>query len=200
MKTGILGGTFDPPHMGHLIIAEHVCEALGLDRIMFVPASVPPHKQQRHDIAPAEHRLNMLLLAVEGNARFEVSDMEVRRGGISFTVDTLRDMKLRYPTHRHFLLVGMDNLNEFGTWKEPEMILRMAQVVVMTRPGSVPGAGGSQYIEKMTICEVPEIGIASREIRQRVAEGKSIRYLVPDAVLKYIAEQKLYSGNGESKP
>src|SRR5512140_1031476 len=195
MKIGILGGTFDPPHLGHLIIAEHVRDRLELAKVLFLPAVIPPHKQRRTDITSAEGRLDMLRRAVAGNPAFEVSDIEVRRGGISFTVDTLRELRLQYPSDAFFLLIGLDNVRDFSTWKEPELIKRMAHVVVMTRPGFRVDDVDKDALKSMTICNVPEIGISSHEIRNRVKEGHSIRYLVPPAVLDFIAENRLYQGS-----
>jgi nicotinate-nucleotide adenylyltransferase len=187
---GLYGGTFDPPHMGHLIVAAHVREELGLDQILFMPALTPPHKQDR-DVTPAELRLAMVRLAIDGDASFAVSDLEIERGGVSYTVETVKALLALHPGAALTVLIGMDNLVDFGTWRDPAGILALARVAVMTRPGYVPGAGGA-YLTQMTLCEVPHIGIAARDIRRRVAEGKSIRYLVPDAVGSFIHEHGLY--------
>jgi nicotinate-nucleotide adenylyltransferase len=165
MKRGIFGGTFNPPHVGHLIVAEYVRAELSLDKIVFVPAAIPPHKLGQ-EIIPAEHRLAMLRLAVEGNNHFDVLDIELNRGGVSFTVDTLRQLREHDPANELYLLIGMDNLVDFHTWKSPQEILSLATVV--------------------------EIEIASRETRARVAAGKSIRYLVPQSVEDYIEHHQLY--------
>jgi nicotinate-nucleotide adenylyltransferase len=190
MKLGIFGGTFNPPHIGHLIVAEHVCNALRLDNIVFVPAAIPPHKLT-DEIVSADHRAAMLRLAIESNPRFAVSNIEIERGGVSFTVDTLRQLKQHFEGAL-YLLIGMDNLLEFHTWKSPEQILELATVVVMTRPGFREADVPPEVKDRAMICPVPEIGIASRTIRQRVREGKSIRYLVSDPVAEYIRQQKLY--------
>lgn len=194
MKIGILGGTFDPPHMGHLIVAEHVRDRLGLEKILFIPAVIPPHKQKRADITSPEVRLEMLRLALAGNPEFEASDIEVRRGGVSYTVDTLKELRLRHPSDALFLMIGMDNVAEFHLWKDPEMIMRIAHVVVMTRPGFQPENAAQGVMKSMSVCDVPEIEISSREIRNRVRGGQSIRYLVPTTVLDFIAENRLYRG------
>lgn len=196
MKIGILGGTFDPPHVGHLIVAEHVRAELGLDRVYFIPAVIPPHKQRRDDIAPAETRLELLRLAVADNPAFAVSDLEVRRGGISYTVDTLRALRLEHPSDAFYLLVGMDNLSEFGSWKEPDMIQRIARVVVMTRPGFEADPEIVDRGRNMIVCAVPQIGISSSDVRQKLGKGRSVRYLVPDRVARYIADEGLYRGKG----
>ena len=188
MNIGIFGGTFDPVHWGHLIIAGYVRDALALDKVVFVPSMVSPHKQER-GAAQAEDRLSMLRLAIEGAEGFEVSHLEISRGGVSFTVDTLSEFHKISPGCHLSLLLGADNYVDFGTWKEPEKIRSLARLVVMTRPGT-PTAGlkdGGEMIR------VPEIRISSSYIRARVAEGKSIRYLVPDRVAGYIRSHHLYS-------
>lgn len=194
MKIGVFGGTFDPPHLGHLIVAEHVREWLGLEKVIFVPAVIPPHKRQRSDITPAEERLEMVRRAIAGNPSFDSSDIEIRRGGISFSVDTLKELRMHYPSDELHLLIGMDNVRDFKTWKDPEMIKRIAKVVVMTRPGTIPDPEIRVELTTMIVCEVPEIGISSNEIRELVRKGCSIRYLVPLSVVEYISEQMLYRG------
>lgn len=191
MKIGIFGGTFNPPHIGHLIVAEHVRSELSLDKIFFVPAEIPPHKLNQN-VASSDHRLAMLRLAIQDNPRFDVSEIELRRGGVSFTVDTLRELTTEHPHDQFFLLIGMDNLSEFYTWKSPEKILELATVVVMTRPGFDANEVPASMKDTVRICPVPEIGIASRVIRRRASEGKSIQNLVPESVRKYIHQHKLY--------
>lgn len=191
MKVGVFGGTFNPPHMGHLIVAEYVCEKLNLDRILFIPTAVPPHKQGL-DIVEAHHRYEMVLCAIQGNRRFEASDVEITRGGVSFTVETLQYLHKQRHEDSFHLLIGVDNLMGFHTWKEPERILELASVVAMTRPGFSLKSFDDKFRNRILICDVPEIAIESRTIRARVAEGKSIRYLVPVAVEAYIAKHNLY--------
>jgi nicotinate-nucleotide adenylyltransferase len=188
---GIFGGTFDPPHHGHLIVASHVREAMNLDRIMFVPAAVPPHKRGRQ-ISPGAVRLAMVEAAVKGDPYCVASSIELDRGGVSYTIDTVRALREKMPSTRLSVLIGMDNLIDFESWREPEAILREASVVVMTRPGYAPGPDDLAVLGQMHLCAVPHIDIAGREIRRRVAEGKSIRYLVPEAVEQYIREHALY--------
>jgi len=191
VKVGVFGGTFNPPHLGHLIVAEYVRDELGLEKILFVPSAVPPHKQDL-DIVEAHHRLDMLEHAVQGNRHFIVSDLEVQRGGVSFTIDTLTEIQKLHPEDELFVMIGMDNYVEFHTWKSPDKILELATVVVMKRPGVDVGAIPRDAGPKVIMCTVPEIEIASRHIRRRVAEGKSIRYLVPSTVERYIHHHKLY--------
>lgn len=191
MNIGIFGGTFNPPHIGHLIAAEHVRTELSLDRIIFVPAALPPHKLNQ-DVTAPEHRLAMVRLAIQDNAHFDLSEIEITRGGVSFTIDTLRELKAKHPDDQLFLLIGMDNLVDFHTWKSPERIVGLARVVVMTRPGFTTKDVPSLMKEEIRMCPVPEIGIASRELRKRVSEGKSIQYLVAESVRCYIEEHRLY--------
>ena len=191
MNIGIFGGTFNPPHLGHLIIAEHVRERLGLAKVVFVPSAIPPHKQEL-EILDAHHRMEMLQFAVEGNSSFEISDVEVRRGGISFTVDTLEEFKKRFPGEELYLLIGMDNFAEFQEWRSPERILSLAALVVMTRPNTDLTHVEANDREQIRMCVVPEIAISSSDIRRRVKEGKSIRYLVPAPVEAYIIRHHLY--------
>ncbi|MGB2960524.1 MAG: nicotinate-nucleotide adenylyltransferase [Bacteroidota bacterium] len=191
MKLGIFGGTFDPPHMGHLIVAEHVREELGLDRVVFVPCSTPPHKQE-NEITAGHHRMEMVRLAIAGNPAFDDSDMELVRGGVSYTVETLLEFSKQHPDWELFFLVGMDNIGDFYTWLKPERILELSVIVVVKRPGyEFPG---ELAIPDAVVCEVPDIEIGSRVIRERVREGRSIRHLVPDSVLDFIVDEKLYRG------
>lgn len=191
MNIGVLGGTFNPPHIGHLIVAEHVRTELTLNRILFIPAAIPPHKVN-DGIIGAHHRVQMLRLATQGNPNFDVSEIEIARGGVSYTADTLQQLKVEHPSDQFFLLIGMDNLLEFHTWRSPETILELATVVVMTRPGFAPHDVPAPMRENVVICPVPEIAVASRQIRKRLAEGKSVRYLVTDSVHEYITRFELY--------
>jgi len=191
MKIGIFGGTFNPPHLGHLVAAEHVCEQLALAKILFVPAAVPPHKNNP-DLADGRHRLEMLRYAVQRNKRFEVSDIELRRGGVSYTVDTLRELSNEHPGDELAFLMGMDMLSEFSTWRSPEEILELAEIVALTRPDFPMPHLEPPLRRRVTICRIPEIGISSSDIRRRVKEGKSIRYMVTPSVEEYIRMHGLY--------
>lgn len=191
MQVAIFGGTFNPPHIAHLIVAEHVRIELSLDRVIFVPAAIPPHKVNDGIIAP-QHRVEMLRRTIQNNPHFSLSEMEIIRGGVSFTVDTLHQLKIEHPDDQFFLLIGMDNLLEFHTWKSPEKILELATVVVMTRPGFTERDVPAAMKDKVRICAVPEIDVSSREVRQRVSEGKSIQHLVTDPVRDYIILHGLY--------
>jgi nicotinate-nucleotide adenylyltransferase len=189
VKIGIFGGTFDPPHVGHLIAAQDALQLLPLDKLLFVPALVPPHKQRR-PISPAAVRLRMIQAAAAGNERFEVSDVELKRSGPSFMVDTLRE--LQRAQDELFLLLGVDQVREFSTWREPEEVLRLARLVMMTRAGieEPPESGIVQHTVPVT-----RVDISSTLIRERVAAGQPIRYLVPPAVAEIIAAERLYSGS-----
>jgi nicotinate-nucleotide adenylyltransferase len=191
MKIGIFGGTFNPPHMGHLIVAEYAREHLALSRVIFVPSAVSPHKQGR-DTIDAHHRLTMLQEAVRENSGFAVSDIEVQRGGVSYTVDTLEELHGMFPQYGLVLLIGADNLNEFHLWRGPERILALADVVALTRPGFSSGEADPGLARQIAVCQVPAIGIEARQIRRWVREGQSIRYLVPAAVESYILRHRLY--------
>jgi nicotinate-nucleotide adenylyltransferase len=198
MKIGIMGGTFDPVHLGHLIIAEEARTSLGLDKVMFIPAGNPWMKSG-YEITPANHRVEMVKLAIQSNPFFSLVTVEVDRPGSTFTVDTLEQLwkDVGYDSQL-YLLMSWDSLADMPNWKAPYRISKMATVVAFPRPGLnrpdpaimesvIPG-----FSERSLMPEEPCIGISSTAIRARVAAGKSIRYLVPDAVEKYIADNGLY--------
>ena len=193
MRIGIYGGTFDPIHVGHLITAEYARELLALDQLHFVVAAVPPHKTGL-PITPAEDRFEMVRRAVASNPHFLPSDVEIRRGGRSFTVDTLRELRQSLGVTREELvfLMGQDSLADFATWRQPERILELATVVAFRRP-NVPLDGVPEvFLQRIRLLETPLIEISATEIRRRVREGRSIRYLVPDEVAEYIRQRGLY--------
>lgn len=194
MKIGILGGTFDPPHIGHLIVADEVRHALKLDKILLVPASRSPHKQSR-EMTPAVQRLKLVANAVAGNPHLLVSDIEVKRGGVSYTVDTLEELHRQRPRDEFFLLVGMDNLRAFHTWRSPERILELATIVMMTRPGFSISRIPKLLAKRAIVCPVPEIGISSSDIRERVRERRPFRHLVPERVYSAIIRNRLYAAS-----
>ena len=199
-KIGILGGTFDPIHLGHLIVAEDIRQKMGLAEVLFIPAGRPWLKiKEGKPVSPAEHRLAMVKLALASNPCFKVSTIEIDRPGLSYSIDTVLELKAELGTGAeiHFI-VGPDALAEFPQWKEPVRLLEICQVVGIGRPGhaqadlrklerSVPSAS-----RRIMLINVPQIDISASEIRTRVAQRLSIRYLVPDTVEKYIAEYKLY--------
>ncbi|MBM4160183.1 MAG: nicotinate-nucleotide adenylyltransferase [Ignavibacteria bacterium] len=189
-RIGIFGGSFDPPHMGHLIIAELVRQQLALDRVVFVPAFTPPHKKGNH-ASTAFDRLHMTRLAVRGNPHFSVSDLEVRREGISYTVDSLRVFKRRHPHARLYLIIGSDTLGQFWQWKSPREILSLATPAVYSRPGFERARAPRG--RPLARIKGPLLQISSTQIRKRIAAKKSVRYLVPDAVRQLILRRNLYS-------
>ena len=191
MRLGLYGGTFDPIHLGHLILAEACREACGLDRVWFVVAGAPPHKPGGR--TDAGHRLEMVRLAVAGNPAFEVSEIETNRPGPHYSVETLEAVARERPEDELSFLIGADSLVDLPQWREPETILRLAGLVVANRPGFEPppiaAPSDARPIRQVTI---PPIGIASKEIRKALLEGRSIRYQVPRAVEAYIAAHGLY--------
>lgn len=191
MKIGLFGGTFNPPHIAHLITAEHVREAAGLDRILFIPSFISPHKRAGED-ANAADRLEMTRMAVEGNPFFECCGYEVEKGSVSYTVDTLEHLHSVYPGARFSLIIGMDNYLEFHTWKDPARILELADLIVMNRATVEEGAPEGISAERIRFVDVPEIELSSSGIRRRVSQGKSIAYIVPPAVERYIISHHLY--------
>ena len=184
---GLFGGSFDPVHHGHLIVARVAAEALGLAELRFVPAREQPFKQGRHQ-APAGHRVAMLELAVAGESGFRVERLELERPGPSYTVDTLRILRAQAPDRPLALLLGADAARELGQWRAAAELPGLASIVVFARPGSpVPS---SPLIERAVT--VPAVEISATEIRRRVRDGRSVRYWVPDAVAEYIARHRLY--------
>lgn len=192
-RVGLFGGTFDPPHLGHLAAAEWAREQLGLARVVFMPAGTPPHKHRR-DLSPADARVAMTRLAVRGQPAFTVSTLETRRCGKSFTVDTLRVMQRRHPRARLYLILGADSLDDFRNWHAPREILALATLAVARRPGA--GARGPRGFPRGSVAwlDNPGLSLSSSEIRDRARRGHSVRYLVPDAVARYIARHRLYRG------
>lgn len=198
MRLGVFGGTFDPIHHGHLVAAEEVRAQLALDKVLFVPAGLPPHKLD-NDISPAQHRVAMIQLAIASNPGFGLSRVDVEREGPCFTVDTLALLQREWGEEAElYFIMGMDSLSEILTWKDPQRLIRLARIVVVGRPGfladmealeqALPGA--AQHIQ---IVDAPRFEVSSSDIRRRVREGLPIRYQVPTAVEAYIREYGLYS-------
>ena len=194
MRLAIFGGSFDPPHIGHLLAAEDAFDQLSLDRMALVPAATQPLKVGRA-VATAQQRLAMTRLLVEGDARFEVSSVEVDRAGLSFMVDTLGDFADAYPSAERFLLIGADVLATFAQWREPERVLRLARPVVLQRQGEHPATGmmtGDAAGTSFLRLETRRVDVSSTEIRERVRLGKPIRGFVTDSVAAFIARDGLY--------
>lgn len=187
-RIGILGGTFDPPHLGHLIVAADACEALRLDRLVFVPSAAPPHKRGRVS-ATAGQRLEMVRRSIRGDRRFEVDDVELRREGPSYTVDTLRSLRDRWPAAELFLILGMDQYRELHTWHRPQEVVRLARLAVVARGGARLEPDPRWPAVPV---EVTRIDLSATQVRERLARGVPVRYFVPDAVREMIEEEGLY--------
>jgi nicotinate-nucleotide adenylyltransferase len=191
---GVLGGSFNPPHLGHLVIASDACAVLGLDQMVFLPASTPPHKGIADDV-PADVRLEMTRLAVGGDERFSVSSLEIDLG-LRFTLDTLAELRRRHADAPLVFVAGSDMLLRFETWHEPAAILDLALLAVAPRPGddsqAIGRAAARWGVGKVVILPSAMVDVSSTMIRQRVRSGRPIRYLVPPAVERFIAEQRLY--------
>ena len=220
-RVGIYGGTFNPIHIGHLRAAEEVAEALDLERVIFVPSSQPPHKRTSQDdpIAPAAERLAWVRIAVEDNPRFEVDALEVERGGSSFAVETLRIIGRKTSPELPVFIIGQDAFVELGSWREPERLITLANFAVTTRPPAKKGSLAewlpSIYEDAVEIApdglsgrhraagtwirlvEVSALDISSSDIRARLREGRSVRYLVPDAVVEAIARSGAFAPAGK---
>lgn len=197
-KVGILGGTFDPIHVGHLMTAEAVRDEYHLDKVIFIPAAVPPHKQNQ-DVTEAMHRYVMTVLATCSNPNFEVSDIEMNRPGPSYTIDTIRELLERFGEDTEFYFItGADAIQEIHTWDRIEELLEMCHFIGASRQGCLPdvnqikasfGELGKRKIHRL---ETPELEISSTDIRNRIKKGYSIKYIVPTAVEQYIYKQGLY--------
>lgn len=191
MNIGIFGGTFNPPHMGHLIVVESIRDQSQFDKILFIPSSQPPNKRDS-SVASAMDRLAMTQLAVRDNRDFEVSDIEIQRGGVSYSIDTINALASSNPKASLSLILGVDNLIEFSTWKSPKEILAKADLVVMSRPGFDKQHVKNEFARLSRFVHVPPVGISGTEIRRRIKMGRSIRYLVPKTVEDYILSHGLY--------
>jgi nicotinate-nucleotide adenylyltransferase len=200
VRIGILGGTFNPPHLGHLVCAQEAHRELGLDQVMLIPAGIPPHKPVDAEPGP-EHRLELCRLAIEDDDRFVVSDLELRRDGPSYTVDTLKVLKSESPNTELFLILGGDIAAGLPQWREPERVLELATAAIAKRRGTARAAvqnaldqlnGG----DRATFFQMPSIGISSTMVRRRVRAGQPIRYFVPDGVMQYIETHGLYRTPG----
>ena len=202
-RIGILGGSFDPVHYGHLLLAESARDQCRLDEVWLVPAAVPPHKQTKR-MTPAKARLEMLSLAVAGNDALAVSSIEIDRGGVSYTVETLTEIKTQQPDAELFFLMGAETLNDLPNWREPSRVCELAVPTVVRRAGSPEPAFSllrdfvsNERLDEIRQAELemPLITISGTDIRQRIANGRSIRYLTPRAVEKYIETNMLYDRN-----
>jgi nicotinate-nucleotide adenylyltransferase len=200
MRVGIFGGTFDPIHLGHLILAEQCREQGRLDQVWFLPAPRPPHKSHRV-VTRFEQRVEMLRLAIAGNPAFRVEEIENERPGLSYTVETIEELRRRDPQHELFLLIGSDTLAQLHTWYEPVRLLVSAGLLVRARP-SHPVLSEQEFRAalkmpdtiplRLEVVQAPVIEISSNDLRSRAAEGRSLRYFIPRAVEEYIRDKRLY--------
>ena len=190
-KVGILGGTFNPIHLGHLLIAQDAMEQARLDRVVFIPAASPAHKSAT-GLTPARHRLRMVKLAIRGNDRFTVDDIEIRRGGKSYAVDTVTELKRRWPHAKLFFIIGADSLQELHLWCDIGRLAAQCTFLVLPRPGCERERPRLHRSIRWRLVCGHSCDIASRDIRARIARGQSIRYLVPNEVWNYIEREKLY--------
>ena len=192
MNLGILGGTFDPPHLGHLVLADRCASALNLDRVLFIPAYRPPHKLESVGTS-FEIRLEMINSAISGNPMFQCLDLEGRRRGISYTIDTLRDLLEGSPEDDFYLLMGQDSLSDMPNWKEPETISSLVKIGVYRRPGTYvpvpPWLKG-----RVKVVDGPQIDVSSTELRINLGSGTGMRYLIPEDVNRIIRREGLYQG------
>ncbi len=216
-RLGILGGTFNPVHYGHLAAAEEVLARLKLDQVLFIPSFLPPHKQDE-DIPPAVHRLEMVRLAIAGNAHCVVSDMEVKRGGRSYTIETIEALRAERKTAEYYFIAGLDSFLSIETWHQWEKLLSLTAFVVLSRPGHQfeelvkidfmktatrelaaldRGELSQAVVRSKTFTvyleTIPHHDISSTDIRKRIREGRGIKYLLPEAVENYIIKNKLYA-------
>ena len=190
MRLGVLGGTFDPPHIGHLLAASDACESLSLDKLLFVPAAVPPYKSRSVQGSPAQ-RLRMLELTVGDDPRFEASRLEVDRDGLSFTVDTLAALSAQLPGASLFMLIGEDLATQIASWRDAARIAELATIVVLVRSTAVTASALESSLP-MTRLATRRIELSSTEIRDRVQAGRSIHGFVTDAVAAFIDAAGLY--------
>lgn len=193
-KIGIIGGTFNPVHYGHLFIALQARECFGLDMVVFVPCCFPPHKEGYTELAGSEDRYRMVLLAIESNPFFVISSAELERGGKSYSIETVDEFKRKYGAEsRIYFIIGMDSLNELSEWKDIDKLAEKCEFIAAKRPGWTEKE--LRWKDRCRIMEVPLLEISSSDIRKRIKEGRSIRYLVPETVEDYISNHCLYGNS-----
>ncbi|MDD4101700.1 MAG: nicotinate-nucleotide adenylyltransferase [Kiritimatiellae bacterium] len=205
-RIGILGGSFNPLHLGHLLMGRSAAEAFNLDKVLLVPCAVSPFKQGATDLAPGADRLEMVRLSTEGDVLFEPSAIDLARGGVSYALDTVREVRALYAGDRVFFIMGMDSLRELRNWHRVMEMLELCDVITVARPGvdAPVGAGELDFPkdvrERLTggVVKGRLFDVSSSEIRRRIAEGRTIRYLVPLAVEAYIASNGLYGCDMEN--
>ena len=187
-RVGILGGTFNPPHLGHLIIADQVRSQLGLDKVQFMPNNLPPHVDHK-DTIEAKYRLKMLQLSITDNKYFEIEDYEIHKGGVSYSIDTLKELMQLHPENEYYFIIGGDMITYLPKWRQIDELVKLVKFVGVCRPGYK-----KECRYPILWVDVPQLDISSTLIRQKVKHGCSIKYLVTDAVADYIQKEKLYFG------
>lgn len=185
-KIGIIGGTFNPPHVGHLIIAEQVADKLGLDKVYFMPNAKPPHIDTKEAIDPID-RARMVQAAIAGNSHFDIELLEVQRGGKSYTYNTMLQLTIEHPNYDYYFIIGGDEVAYLNTWYRIDDLLHLVKFVGVNRPGQ-----SRESVYPVLWVDVPNLAISSTDIRRRITHHKSVRYLVPDLVAAYIVENGLY--------
>ncbi len=193
MKTCIFGGTFDPPHIGHLLIAQTIIESENFERLIFVPANISPAKKGKI-ISSSKKRLDMLNMALTGNENFEISDFEINKGDVSYTIDTITEFAntLNLDKKDLYFLMGSDTLGGFHNWKDPKKIMNLCNIIVAIRPGFTPSDIPQWILDKVHFANIPQFEISPTTIRARWRDGKTIRYMVPKEVWEYINKNGLY--------
>jgi nicotinate-nucleotide adenylyltransferase len=193
MKIGIMGGSFDPIHIGHLLVAEHAAEEAGLDEVWFIPSHNAPHKDHKPG-ASDEDRWRMVELAIAGNPRFRADDWEIRQGGVSYSIETARMLVATYPHDEFYWLIGADMVQYLPHWHQIEQLCELIGFIGFARPGVKldPGELAPKIRQRVKLVAVPGFEVSSTEIRERLRSGRSVRYLLPDAVWHYVKERRLY--------
>ncbi|WP_263790889.1 nicotinate (nicotinamide) nucleotide adenylyltransferase [Salinibacter sp.] len=191
MTVGLFGGSFNPPHVAHLVVAEVVRDQFGLDEVWWIPNATPPHKPN-DELAAVQHRLAMTERTVEGNPAFRVCGVEVERDGVSYTVETLRVLQDQHPDTDFALILGSDSLDHFADWHRPDEIAERVPFIVYKRPGSIESVADPRFVNDVRYAAAPVMEISGTEVRARRRAGRSIRYLVPEAVRAYIDTHDLY--------
>ena len=193
MKTCIFGGTFDPPHIGHLLIAQTIIESENFERLIFVPANISPAKKGKI-ISSSKKRLDMLNMALTSNENFEISDFEINKGDVSYTINTIVEFAntLNLDKKDLYFLMGSDTLGEFHNWKDPKKIMSLCNIIVAIRPGFTPSDIPQWVLDEVHFANIPQFEISSTNIRARWRDGKTIRYMVPKEVWEYINKNGLY--------
>ena len=191
MRLGVLGGTFDPPHLAHLVLGDAAREQLGLERVLWVPAGTPWRKQER-DVTPAGHRIAMVERAIAGNEAFELCRLEVEREGPSYSVETLEELRAQHVDAELYFIIGQDALDDLPNWREPERLVDLATLAVAARSGAAGRETPAGRDARIEWIEMPRLDISATGLRRRAAQGLSLRYLVPAAVEEYILQHGLY--------